>query len=238
MKRIIKKLKKLFSGLINVACIVFLGLFAYQYYQTRNGICLLISCLLIFPYLSTLSYLLKNRKKKRRKSSTRKIKRRKTAKSKKVKKAVQTQKNTQRTQSEHADSSKEPEDESDQEPVRISTQHFDKMEGFEFEHFCASILKKNGFVNVQVTQESGDQGIDIIAYKDGIKYGIQCKCYSQNIGNKSVQEAYAGKSFYNCHVGAVFTNRYFTKSAKELAARNQILLWDRDQLQKFIRNAH
>lgn len=112
--------------------------------------------------------------------------------------------------------------------------NFDNMEGHEFEYFCADVLRKNGYENVEVTKGSGDQGIDIIAYKEGIKYGIQCKCYSSDIGNKAVQEAFAGKTFYSCHVAAVLTNRYFTKSAKELAEKNGVLLWDRTKLNSFI----
>lgn len=83
---------------------------------------------------------------------------------------------------------------------------FDSMEGHEFEYFCADLLKKNGYEDVKVTQGSGDQGIDIIAYRDDIKCGIQCKCYSGDIGNKAVQEVFAGKTFYQCHVGIVLTN--------------------------------
>lgn len=112
--------------------------------------------------------------------------------------------------------------------------HYDKMEGHEFEHYCAELLRRNGFSDVEVTKGSGDQGIDIIAYKDGIKYGVQCKCYASDIGNKAVQEAFAGRTYYNCHVAAVLTNRHFTKSAKELAEKNGILLWDREKLESFI----
>lgn len=116
-------------------------------------------------------------------------------------------------------------------------QPFDNMDGHTFEHYCADILSKNGFYNVEVTKGSGDQGIDIIAHKDGVKYGIQCKCYSSDIGNKAVQEAFSGKTFYGCHVAAVLTNRYFTKSAKELSENNKVLLWDRDKLEEYVRNA-
>lgn len=116
-------------------------------------------------------------------------------------------------------------------------QPFDNMDGHTFEHYCADILSKNGFYNVEVTRGSGDQGIDIIAHKDGVKYGIQCKCYSSDIGNKAVQEAFSGKTFYGCHVAAVLTNRYFTKSAKELSENNKVLLWDRDKLEEYVRNA-
>lgn len=115
-----------------------------------------------------------------------------------------------------------------------TTEDFDNMEGHDFEYFCAELLKTNGFLDVEVTNGSGDQGVDIIAEKESIRYGIQCKCYSSDIGNRAVQEVYAGKAFYKCHVGVVLTNRYFTNSAKKLAQSNGIILWDRDKLVSLI----
>lgn len=108
------------------------------------------------------------------------------------------------------------------------------MEGHDFEYFCAELLKNNGFKEVEVTPGSGDQGIDIIAVKDGVRYGIQCKCYSSDIGNKAVQEAFSGAKFYDCHVPVVITNRYFTKSANELASKTGVLLWDRNKLNELV----
>lgn len=111
---------------------------------------------------------------------------------------------------------------------------FDSMEGHEFEYFCADLLKQNGFTNVVVTQGSGDDGIDILAEKEDIKYGIQCKCYSSNIGNSAVQQAYTGIQMYKCDVGVVLTNRYFTDSAKKTSDKTRIKLWDRKKLEQLI----
>ena len=122
-------------------------------------------------------------------------------------------------------------------PGKRETVSFDNMEGHQFEFFCADLLRKCGYENVTVTQGSGDQGIDIIACRDDVRYGIQCKCYSSTIGNKAVQEVFAGKAFHQCHVGVVLTNNYFTNSAIEFAQRNGIILWDRDKLIKFIESA-
>ncbi len=121
---------------------------------------------------------------------------------------------------------------------RIEMYHnkYDYMDGHDFEYFCSSLLLKNGFQKVDVTQNSNDQGIDIIAIKDGVRYGIQCKCYSSDIGNRAVQEAFAGAKYYDCHVPVVLTNRYFTRSAQELAEKVNVLLWDRDKLDRFIEN--
>lgn len=131
----------------------------------------------------------------------------------------------------------ETEFEEPEEPPKPLVPEYDTMEGHVFEYYCAELLKNDGFSNVEVTQGSGDQGIDILAEKAGIQYGIQCKCYSNNIGNKAVQEAFSGKTFYGCHVAAVLTNRYFTASAKALAEQNKVLLWDRDYLQALVDRA-
>ena len=110
----------------------------------------------------------------------------------------------------------------------------DQMEGHDFEEFCADLLRKDGYEDVEVTPGSGDQGIDIIAYKHKVKYGIQCKRYASDIGNKAVQEAYAGAKYYNCHVPVVLTNQHFTESAIDLAGKTNVLLWDRDELNRLM----
>lgn len=106
----------------------------------------------------------------------------------------------------------------------------DDMEGHEFEYFCAELLKKRGFAEVEVTKGSGDYGIDILAEKEGVTYAVQCKCYAAPVGVKAVQEAYAGKDYYDRMVGAVMTNQYFTAPAVEAARKLKILLWDRGYL--------
>lgn len=110
----------------------------------------------------------------------------------------------------------------------------DEIEGHEFEHYCAELLKKRGFIDVSVTKGSGDYGIDILAEKDGVTYAIQCKAYATPVGVKAVQEAYAGREFYDRMVGAVLTNQYFTKPAVEAAKKLKILLWDRGYLDSMI----
>lgn len=112
----------------------------------------------------------------------------------------------------------------------------DGMEGHDFEYWCADLLKKNGFSNVEVTRGSGDQGVDVLAKFGDAKYAVQCKCYSSDLGNKPVQEVNAGKAFYHCHIGVVMTNRYFTAGAKEIAEATGVLLWDRDTLKRLIKN--
>ena len=86
----------------------------------------------------------------------------------------------------------------------------------------------------EVTKGSGDYGIDILAQKDGVTYGIQCKCYATPVGVKAVQEAYAGRDYYDCMVGVVLTNQYFTTPAVEVAKKLKIMLWDRGYLESMM----
>lgn len=110
----------------------------------------------------------------------------------------------------------------------------DEMEGHEFEYFCAELLEKRGFIEVEVTKASGDYGVDILAKKEGITFAIQCKCHNSPIGVKAIQEAYAGRDYYDRMVGAVMTNQYFTASAVKAAKKLKILLWDRGYLDSMI----
>ena len=114
---------------------------------------------------------------------------------------------------------------------RARVKDFDLLDGHEFEYYCADLLRKRGFKEVEVTKGSGDYGIDILAERDGVTYAIQCKCYGDSVGVKAVQEAYAGRDYYDCMVGAVLTNQYFTGPAVEAAKKLKILLWDRGYLE-------
>lgn len=117
---------------------------------------------------------------------------------------------------------------------RKKTDAFEDMEGHEFEFFCADLLRDRGFVEVEVTRGSGDYGIDILAEKDGVTYAIQCKRYGTPVGVKAIQEAYAGRDYYDRMVGAVMTNQYFTSPAVEAAGRLKILLWDGGYLEEMM----
>lgn len=103
----------------------------------------------------------------------------------------------------------------------------DEMEGRDFEYFCADLLEKQGFAEVEVTRGSGDFGVDILAEKDGVTYAVQCKRYQGAVGVDAVLRTYAGRDYYDRMVGVVMTNQYFTAPAVAAAEKLRILLWDR-----------
>lgn len=119
-------------------------------------------------------------------------------------------------------------------PAGRTMSRVDKMDGHDFEQFVADLLRKLGYQGVRVTRGSGDQGVDILAVREGRRYAIQCKRYSSKLGNKPIQEVHTGKTIYNCQVAVVVTNNYFTPGAMEAARAVGVILWDRDRLQGMI----
>ena len=118
---------------------------------------------------------------------------------------------------------------------RFRRADYDDMDGWEFEEYVGGLLARDGYIHVEVTRGSGDQGVDVLAQRDGVSYAIQCKHYRAKISNKAVQEAYAGAEFYGCDVPVVLTNSSFTPSAEELADEIGVELWDRDELNRLVR---
>lgn len=119
-------------------------------------------------------------------------------------------------------------------PIEYELKRIEGMDGTMFEHWCVGLLLRSGFQKAERTGKSGDQGVDIVAVKDSIRYAIQCKCYSSPLGNTPVQEVLGGKAMYNCHVGVVITNSTYTAGAVDLAQKHGILLWDRETLREMM----
>lgn len=104
----------------------------------------------------------------------------------------------------------------------------DKMDGKTFEKYLKVKFEQLGYQVIR-TKYVGDYGADLVTKKDGIKTVIQAKRYKGNVGIKAVQEAVASKGFYDSEKAMVVTNSFFTKQAKELARKNQVELWDRNE---------
>jgi len=99
----------------------------------------------------------------------------------------------------------------------------EKMTPTEFELFCAEQLRASGW-DARLTRTTGDQGVDVIAEKTGLRVVLQCKLYSGSVGNSAVQEVVAGKAYERADRCAVVTNSRYTPAAEQLAATNGVLL--------------
>lgn len=101
------------------------------------------------------------------------------------------------------------------------------MTPLDFELACRDALRSVGWDAEQVGR-AGDQGADVIAHKDvnGVKRKlvVQCKLYTQPVGNAAVQEAFSAKKYHSADYACVATNTSYTRSAKSLAATTGVVL--------------
>jgi restriction endonuclease Mrr len=107
------------------------------------------------------------------------------------------------------------------------------MSGVEFEHFMANVFAKKGY-HVQPTPITGDQGVDLLLTIDDRKVTVQLKRYTGPVGNKAVQEVFAGMFHYKAKEAWVITTGSFTKGAEELAKSNRVRLIDGRELEDWL----
>ncbi len=111
----------------------------------------------------------------------------------------------------------------------------DEMDGATFEHFCADLLRVNGWTDVQITPASGDHGIDITAEKDDIKWGFQCKRWGDTkVDAIAIGQTYKGKALYECDMVAVITTSTLTAQAEGEAKQLGIKVWGRGKIRQLM----
>ena len=99
----------------------------------------------------------------------------------------------------------------------LNSQSIEKMieqSPYEFEHSVAKIYQDLGY-KVKVTSQSNDKGKDIIMYKDGEKYLVECKKYNlKNLVNRPELQKFMAAIYEEKAVKGFFvTTSDFTSSA-------------------------
>lgn len=105
----------------------------------------------------------------------------------------------------------------------------DSMDGVSFEYYIAQLLANHGYRNISLTEQY-DYGIDIIAEKDGVRWGVQVKRYTGLVKAEAVRQVVTGLRLYGCDRAMVVTNSTYSNVAKRLAEGNDCVLIDRDGL--------
>ncbi len=98
-----------------------------------------------------------------------------------------------------------------------------------YERYCAQLLSTHGW-STRTTQATCDQGVDIVAERDGLRVALQCKLYSRPVGNGAVQEIIAGTAYVGAAVGCVVSNNTYTPAARRLAASAAVVLLHHSEL--------
>lgn len=107
------------------------------------------------------------------------------------------------------------------------------MDGLVFEKYVAELLKSQGYTNVTLT-ERFDYGVDIIATKDQVRWGVQVKRYSRMVKAEAVRQVVTALNQYKCQRAMVVTNSTFSRPATVLAQSNNCVLIGKDELADWI----
>lgn len=108
--------------------------------------------------------------------------------------------------------------------------------GVEYERMLQLEIEENfPEAHVSMTSATGDHGADLIVDIKGIRIAIQAKYYQSAVGNAAVQEAFSGKGFYEADFAMVVCNSTFTRHAKELSEKVNVILATSDNYIKLIR---
>lgn len=116
----------------------------------------------------------------------------------------------------------------------------DRLNDYLFEAYIGALYEKQGY-KVQITPRSGDKGIDVLAFKNGTNYAIQCKHSKNNIGQECMSEVLSGAKYYETIHGKSFipltwTNSHYSSSAIDFARTIDIKCCDRDDLMQWVEN--
>ena len=121
--------------------------------------------------------------------------------------------------------------------LELGNIEIDSLDGESFEKLIADLLSANEFVEISMTPKTADFGADILAIKKGEKFAIQVKRSTSTIGLAAIQEVLGGMAYYGAKRGIVVTNSSFAVSARELAKRAGIELFDRKTIKHWLSHA-
>lgn len=122
-------------------------------------------------------------------------------------------------------------------------QDLDKLSPLSFEAAIGVLIEKIYDGDAWLTPTTNDKGADIVFFGVHSNLLIQVKNSASSLGIKAGQEIKYALTNYKYEYGKIFipmvvTNNYFTKSAIDLAEKNEVELIDRDTLNKWITGNH
>lgn len=103
------------------------------------------------------------------------------------------------------------------------------MSALEFEEFVADLFRKKGYA-VEITQGSGDHGIDLLMRKENQLIAVQCKRWNTPVGEPVVRDFLGSLMGIGAKVGYVIAASTFTSKALSFVQDKPIKLIDLDAL--------
>lgn len=106
-----------------------------------------------------------------------------------------------------------------------------------FEEYIGDLIEALGYQRVNIRGASGDQGIDILAEKDGERVAIQCKRYKGMVGPHAVRELMGAMGSADAQRGLLITTGVFSIQAEKMVGEAQIEMIDGNKLMEMIAEA-
>ena len=123
-----------------------------------------------------------------------------------------------------------------EEPEASPSEILQQLDPFQFERLCGQLFEKLDFENVEVTQRSGDGGIDgrgdLILGLVRFQVVFQAKKYAtgNTVGAPDVQKLAGAKQQFGAEKAVFITTSAFSRQAKEAAQNLRIELINGDRL--------
>ncbi len=103
------------------------------------------------------------------------------------------------------------------------------MDGLEFEHWVAELFRRAGF-QVEITQASGDHGVDLWASIRTRMVAVQCKRWDGMIGEPVLRDLYGAMTAAKAQYGCLVTTGTFTAQAHQFSRDKPLCLVGFDAL--------
>jgi Holliday junction resolvasome RuvABC ATP-dependent DNA helicase subunit len=103
------------------------------------------------------------------------------------------------------------------------------MSGIEFERWVAELFRAKGY-SVELTRMSGDHGLDLILRSGSVVLAVQCKRWTDTVGESVVRDFYGSLMNGEIQAGSIITTSSFSDAARRFAEGKPITLLGMDEL--------
>lgn len=113
-----------------------------------------------------------------------------------------------------------------------------EIDWYQFEKFCASLLRSEGYVVERKGGAQPDGGVDLVATKNGDPMLVQCKHWKTwTVQEKVIRELLGSMTHYQVKRGAIYVLKGATRPAQTFAAQYDIHVADGRNLAERARNS-
>ncbi len=106
-----------------------------------------------------------------------------------------------------------------------------EIDWFQFERFCAALLRTEGYEVVRKGGARPDGGVDLIAEKGGERSLVQCKHWrTWTVKENVIREMLGSMTHFQVSSGAIYTLSGWTRPAADFALQHSIALVDGNEM--------